>query len=89
MAPFKICGSCTDILEDEANVTLSCTLYDDFRKMKQSILIVDFMSFDGVQKMVFLITDINMIRSCANFLKAFYLIQIDVDILYTVNTELT
>ena len=64
----RVCDNCMNILEDEAHVILSCPLYDDFRKKifdEATHFNSDFMSFDDKQKLVFLFTDNNMIRSCA------------------------
>ena len=64
----RVCSFYKDDLEDEAHVLLKCPFYSDFRNELFNVaesVSKDFLSFNDSQKIVFLFSDVNMIRICA------------------------
>ena len=64
----RVCHICDVFIEDEAHVLLRCPLYDDFRNHLYYVAETfndNFNTLDDNQKLVFLFSDVNMIRVCA------------------------
>ena len=64
----RLCHFCKDTIEDETHVVLFCSAYDDLRNnlvSKAVSVLSNFSDLSAKEKMKFLFTNPNMIRTCA------------------------